>query len=215
MARSANVAPVGELKFRAYRLDESADGIFCLSVVLDEPHGVSLIWIGDDPLWAQHLREGELTASFPPEWLQQGAPISVSDTLRPYELTTHPERLTLPDSLKRQLESARSGERTKITSLRLVTRKVEGTSQRFVIVVITGSKPFGREAMNNTWVIQIGRKEFAAWPERNTLTCTMAEQEFAALEDGAPVRVNWGFDVLRGGGAGKSFAQLDKSKLDR
>jgi hypothetical protein len=213
VTRSADVAPVGDLKFRSYRLDKSVDGVFCLSVTVDGPPTVSLIWIGENPHWAQQLRKGELTASFALEWLEDGARISVSNGLEPYELITHPERLVIPDPLKRQLESARSGEQMKITSLRRVTGRLEGKPLKLVEVEITGPQPFCCGAMDNTWVIQIGRKEFAAWPERNTLTGVMTEEEFAALEDGAPVRVQFGTDLLRAGGAGKSFAHLDKSKL--
>jgi hypothetical protein len=62
-------------------------------------------------------------------------------------------------------------------------------------------------------VIQIGPKECGGWGELGTLSCEMSEEDFAALEDGAPVRVNWCFDALRGGAAGRSFARLDKSML--
>jgi hypothetical protein len=211
VARSANVPPVGDLKLTAYRLEESTAGVFCLSVTVDGP-GHFLIWIGDDPRLGLKVRAGEFQfmASFRPEWLQDGASISVSRSEAPYELTTHPERLKLPESLRRRLADA-PRDRQQIMSIRSVSRDVAGTLRRFVVVVITGPT-FCTNSMNDTCVIQIGQKEYWGWAD-GTLRCEMTEEEFAALEDGAPVRVNWGFRALHSGGAGKSFARLDKSML--
>lgn len=212
VARSANVPPVGDLKLSAYRLEESTAGVFCLSVTLGRPGDV-LIWVGDDPRWGQKVRAGEFEfmASFRPEWLQDGASISVSRSWAPYELTTHPERLKLPESLRRRLADAPRNKQ-QITSIRRVSRDFDGTLRRFVVVVITGPT-FCTNSMSNTCVIQIGQKEYMGWAEGSTLRCEMIEEEFATLEDGAPVRVNWGYGALRSGGAGKSFARLDKSMI--
>jgi len=212
VARSANVPPVGDLKLISYRLEESTAGVFCLTVTLGRP-GDFLIWVGDDPRWGQKVRAGgfEFMASFRPEWLQDGASISVSRTGAPYELTTHPERLKLPESLRRRLADV-PWDKQQIMSIRRVSRDFAGTLRRFVVVVITGPT-FCTIAMNNTCVIQIGRKEYTGWAEGPTLRCEMTEEEFAALEDGAPVRVNWGYGALRSGGAGKSFARLDKGMI--
>jgi hypothetical protein len=45
--------------------------------------------------------------------------------------------------------------------------------------------------------------------------CIMTPEDFAQLEDGDLVRGNWGFGALPSGRAGKSFARLDKSMLDK
>jgi hypothetical protein len=212
VARSANAPPVGDLKLSAYRLEESKVGVFCLSVTLDGP-GHFLIWIGDDPRLGLKVRAGEFQfmGSFRTEWLQDGASISVSRPEAPYELTTHPERLKLPESLRRRLADA-PRDRQQITSIHRVSRDFAGTLRRFVVVVITGPT-FCTNSMSNTCVIQIGRKEYMGSVYGTTLRCEMPEEEFAALEDGAPVRVNWGFGALRSGSAGKSFARLDKSMI--
>ena len=214
VAEGGEVAPVGELKVRAYRLEESAVGRLCLSVTMDvSANGAFLIWVGDDPLAAYPLRRGELTASFPPEWLAQGAQVSVSRFDTPYELSTHPERLALPESLRRP-HGVAPGERMKIKSLRRETREWAGGARRFVVIEVTKTTPFGRGTMNNAWVIQIGREEFHAHElTPKLLTSMMTEEEFAKLEDGAPVRVNWWAGALPLGHAGKSFARLDKSAV--
>jgi len=212
VARSANVPPVGDLKLSAYRLEESTTGVFCLSVTLGGP-GDFLIWVGHDPRRGYKIRAGEFEfmASFRLEWLQDGASISVSRPWAPYELTTHPERLKLPESLRRRLADAPRDKR-QITSIRRVSRDFAGTLRRFVVVVITGPT-FCTNSMSNTCVIQIGRKEYMGSVYGTTLRCEMTEEEFAALEDGAPVRVNWGYGALRSGSAGKSFARFDKSMI--
>lgn len=208
---SETVAPFGKLKITSYRLEESTAGVFCLSVPSDDPQ-ITLIWVGDNPKWAQHLSRGELTASFRLEYLQDGASISVSGSLTPYELTTHPQPLKLPETLKRRLDEATQRNRMEITSIRRrVIHDSAGTLRRRVRIVISGLEC--PNSMNNMCVIQIGRKEFGGWGEMNTVSCDMTEEEFASLEDGAPVRVNWGFLALRNGAAGRSFARLDKSTL--
>jgi hypothetical protein len=205
------------LKVKSYRLETPGDKIFCLSVRLDSViNGAYLVWVNDDPRAAYQMRRGELTASFPIQWLEDGAAISVSEFSTPYELTTLPERLRLPESVVRLREAA-PAEWTKITGMRRVKRTISGTPVTFIEVEITRSTPFDQVGMNNTWVVQIGRKEFSAFAGGGTrrMSCTIREEEFARLKDGDPVRVNWGFGALPLGHAGRSFARLDKGMLDR
>jgi hypothetical protein len=72
---------------------------------------------------------------------------------------------------------------------------------------------------NEAWVIQIGRKEFPInwvdYEDAHKMYCIMTPEDFAQLEDGDLVRGNWGFGALPSGRAGKSFARLDKSMLDK
>lgn len=100
--------------------------------------------------------------------------------------------------------------------MRRVKRIVDGAPKTFVEVEIASSGEF--PVGNETWVIQIGKKEFfAGWIPQNPhrLSCIMTPEEFAQLKDGDLVRVNLGFDALRAGHAGKSFARLDKSMIDK
>lgn len=217
VAQGRDSAPAGELKVRSYRLETPGDKIFFLSVRLDSAiNGPYLIWVNDDPKAAYHMRKGELTASFPLQWLEDGAAISISKFSTPYEVTTLPERLRLPESVIR-LQRAAPGERTEITSMRRVRRTIGGLAVTFIDIEITKSTPFDPVVANNIWVVQIGRREFGAGVVGNTnrLGYTIREEEFAQLKDGDPVRVNWAFEALPLGQAGKSFAKLDKGMLDR
>lgn len=206
--------PVGDLRVRGYRLEAGTRGDYCLSVTLDSRiSGPYLIWIDDDARAAYATRTGELTASFPPQWIQPDAEISVSRYSTPYERTTLTQRLAVPATARLPAEEV-PGSRMQITSLRRVTRIVAGAAQPFVVLEVTKQTPFEPRATNEGWVIQIGRKEFAAGSiDPRVLTCTMREEEFAALADGDRIRVNLGYGALAYGYAGKSFARLDKRMI--
>ena len=214
IAQGQNSVATGELKVKTYRLEGPDKDVFCLNVSLDSPlSGTYLIWINDDNRIAYRTKSGGVTAAFPLAWLEDGASLSISWFSKPYDRTTLPEKLQLPKSFAR-LVPANSGNEPKVAAIRRVIRNVKDVPTTFIKVEISGSG-FDTTAMNNGWIIQIGRQEFGAWVQNGgRMVCTMTLEEFAQLTDGDPIRVSLGAGALRNGRAGRSFARLDKSILD-
>lgn len=218
IARGHNTIPTGKLKVKSYRLQALGPDKFLLTIGLEDASiaGAFLIWINDDPIGAYSTLGNELTATLPLNWLEDGTVLGVSKSSTPYDITLLPERLRLPDRLKQSRQPA-LGERMRITSLRRVTQPTNGAPKTLIAVIITSPEPFDPVVANNSWVIQIGSREFAAgvaYDNNHVLVCSMTLEEFAELKDGDPVRVNWGFRAVSQGLAGKSFERLDKSMLD-
>lgn len=223
IAQGQNTVSTGELKVKTYRLETTYHNfgtqivkLFCLTVSLDyRPNASYLIWINEDPRAAYMMRKkGELTASFPLQWLDDGAAISVSESSKPYDVTTLPEKLQLPESVV-QLQKSKPDWWTKITSMRRVIHTVDDAPKTFVEVEIISSGEL--RVGGQGWVLQIGKKEFGCGDPQNAhkLSCLLTTEEFDQLKDGDLVRVNLGYGALRYGTAGKSFARLDKSMIDK
>src|SRR6185369_6691968 len=73
VAESREAGPTGKLGVVSYRLEQQTDKYFCLYVKMESRNNAGfLIWINDNPMWANELRSGEVTARFPLDWLEQG-----------------------------------------------------------------------------------------------------------------------------------------------
>ena len=218
IARGSNRTPTGALKVKTYRLEADGQEQFRLTVSMDnDDGGAHLVWINDDPRYAEPTNKGEVSATFPLAWLEDGATLSVSTPGKPYELSRLKEKLTLPGWLKRQRRAA-AAPSMKVTSIRRVSREEGGAQKAFIVIEVTSSAAFHPVIANNTWVMQIGRKEFSASVDFGTvykMVCVMTPEEFAGLADGDPIRLNWGFGALGTGIAGKSFGRLRKDMLHR
>ena len=218
VAQSRDSAPIGEFRIRSYRLENRDDKTFCLSVKLDNAiHAPYLIWINDNPRAAYQLRKGdEVTAVVPLAWLDQDAQISVSKPSALYVVSSFQERLKLPESITR-LQNEQPPQLMHISAIRRVYRYAGFKPKIFVEIEITKNSPFNPTVANNTWVVQIGKTEFDAGVTNdiNRLSSIMSEEAFAKLKDGDLVRVSWGFGAMAYGLAGKSFAKLDKTILQR
>ena len=61
VAESREPGPTGKLRVISYRLEKQNDKYFCLYVKMESTTNASfLIWINDDPMWANELRSGEV-----------------------------------------------------------------------------------------------------------------------------------------------------------